>query len=35
LAQAEVFAENAGQEKLVALLIASLMKVTGRDDVSD
>ena len=35
LAQAEVFAENAGQEKLVAFLIASLMTITGRDDVND
>jgi len=35
LAQAEVFAENTGREKLVAFLIATLMTITGRDDVSD
>jgi hypothetical protein len=29
LAQAEVFAENAGQEKLVAFLVATLMTITG------
>jgi uncharacterized protein (TIGR00369 family) len=35
LAQAEVFAENAGQEKLIALLTATLMAVKGRDGISD
>jgi uncharacterized protein (TIGR00369 family) len=35
LAQAEVFAEANGQEKLVALLTATLMRIEGRDGVSD
>jgi uncharacterized protein (TIGR00369 family) len=35
LAQAEVFAVTAGQEKLVALLTATLMAVEGREGVSD
>ena len=35
LAQAEVFAETAGKEKLVALLTATLMTVEGRDGVAD
>ena len=35
LSQAEVFAENDGKEKLVALLTATLMTVRGRDGVSD
>ncbi|MDO8878026.1 MAG: PaaI family thioesterase [Pseudolabrys sp.] len=35
LAQAEVFAESGGQEKLIALLTATLMTVKGRDGVSD
>lgn len=35
LAQAEVFAEKAGQQRLVALLTATLMTVQGRDGVSD
>jgi uncharacterized protein (TIGR00369 family) len=35
LAQAEVFAQSAGQEKLVALLTATLMAVKGRDGISD
>ena len=35
LAQAEVFASTGGQEKLIALLTATLMAVKGRDDVSD
>ena len=35
LAQSEVFAENAGREKLVALLTATLMTIEGRDGVSD
>jgi uncharacterized protein (TIGR00369 family) len=33
LAQAEVFAERAGQEKLIALLTATLIAVEGRDCV--
>lgn len=35
LAQAEVFAESGGQEKLIALLTATLMAVPGRDGISD
>jgi uncharacterized protein (TIGR00369 family) len=35
LAQAEVFAESGGQEKLIALLTATLMAVEGRDGISD
>jgi uncharacterized protein (TIGR00369 family) len=35
LAQAEVFAKTAGQEKLIALLTATLMVVKGREGVSD
>ncbi|MDB5558067.1 MAG: paaI [Enterovirga sp.] len=35
LAQSEVFAETAGQEKLIALLTATLMAVTGRDGIAD
>jgi uncharacterized protein (TIGR00369 family) len=35
LAQAKVFAEASGQEKLVALLTATLMAIEGRDGVSD
>jgi uncharacterized protein (TIGR00369 family) len=35
LAQTEVFSETAGQEKLVALLTATLMTVEGRDGVAD
>jgi uncharacterized protein (TIGR00369 family) len=35
LAQAEVFAETAGQERLVAFLTATLMAVEGRDGVAD
>jgi uncharacterized protein (TIGR00369 family) len=35
LAQTEVFAESNGQEKLVALLTATLMTIEGRDGVSD
>ena len=35
LAQAEVFAENGGQEKLIALLTATLMAVKGRDGIAD
>jgi uncharacterized protein (TIGR00369 family) len=35
LAQTEVFAESAGQEKLIAPLTATLMAVEGRAGVSD
>src|SRR5580704_7741750 len=35
LAQTEVFAESGGQEKLIALLTATLMVVKGRDGISD
>jgi len=35
LAQSEVFADNAGRQKLVALLSATLMTVEGREDVRD
>jgi len=35
LAQAEVFAETVGQEKLIALLTSTLMAVKGRDGISD
>jgi hypothetical protein len=35
LAQTEVFSETAGQEKLVALLTATLMTVEGREGVND
>lgn len=35
LAQAEVFAETEGREKLVALLTATLMAVQGRDGIGD
>jgi uncharacterized protein (TIGR00369 family) len=35
LAQAEVFADTGGQEKLIALLTATLMAVKGRDGISD
>ena len=35
LAQAEVFAEADGREKLVALLTATLMAVQGRDGIGD
>ncbi len=35
LAQTEVFAASGGQEKLIALLTATLMAVEGRDGVSD
>jgi uncharacterized protein (TIGR00369 family) len=35
LAQAEVFAVNAGEEKLVALLTATLMSIAGRDGIVD
>jgi uncharacterized protein (TIGR00369 family) len=35
LAQAEVFAKTGENEKLIALLTATLMAVKGRDDVND
>lgn len=35
LAQTDVFAENRGQEKLVAVLTATLMTMQGRDGVND
>lgn len=35
LAQAKVFAEAGGQEKLVALLTATLMAIEGQEGVSD
>lgn len=35
LAQAEVFAKTGGQEKLIALLTATLMAEKGRDDIND
>jgi uncharacterized protein (TIGR00369 family) len=35
LAQTEVFAESGGQEKLIALLTATLMNIEGREGVSD
>lgn len=35
LAQAKVFAEMGGQEKLVALLTATLMAIEGQEGVSD
>lgn len=35
LAQTEVFSEIAGEERLVALLTATLMTIEGRDGVAD
>lgn len=35
LAQAEVFAEAGGKQKLIALLTSTLMTVEGRDGISD
>lgn len=35
LAQTEVFAQTGGQEKLIALLTATLMAIEGRDGVND
>jgi uncharacterized protein (TIGR00369 family) len=35
LAQAEVFAKTGDQEKLIALLTATLMAVKGRDGIND
>jgi hypothetical protein len=34
LTQTEVFAESDGQEKLIALLTATLMSIRGRDGTS-
>lgn len=35
LTQAEVFAVSGGEEKLVALMTATMMTVQGRDGISD
>ena len=35
LAQTDVFAENDGKEKLIALLTASMMTIHGRDGIDD
>lgn len=35
VAQSDVFAESSGQEKLVALLTATLMTVEAQEDISD
>ncbi len=35
LTQSDVFAVNDGQEKLVAVLMATMMTVKGRDGISD
>jgi len=35
LAQTDVFAERGGEEKLIALLTATLMVIQGRDGISD
>ncbi len=35
LAQTEVFSETAGDERLIALLTATLMAIEGRDGVAD
>lgn len=35
LAQAEVYADTGGQEKLIALLTATLITIKGRDGISD
>lgn len=35
LAQTEVFAENGGKERLVALLTATLMAIAGREGIND
>jgi uncharacterized protein (TIGR00369 family) len=35
LTQTEVFAESGGQEKLVALLTATMMSIDGREGVAD
>jgi acyl-coenzyme A thioesterase PaaI-like protein len=35
LTQTDVFAESGGQEKLIALLTATMMAIEGREGVSD
>jgi hypothetical protein len=35
LTQADVFAETAGKEKLIAVLLGTMMAVEDRDGVSD
>jgi acyl-coenzyme A thioesterase PaaI-like protein len=35
LAQTEIFAETGGQEKLIALLTATLMSVEGQDGITN
>jgi acyl-coenzyme A thioesterase PaaI-like protein len=35
VAQSEVFAESGGQEKLIALLTATLVTVEAQEDISD
>jgi hypothetical protein len=35
LTQAEVFAETAGKEKLIAVLVGTMMAVKDRDGVTD
>ena len=35
LAQTEVFAERGGEEKLIALLTATMMTIEGRDGIAD
>ena len=35
LAQTDVFAENDGKEKLIALLTASMMTIQGQDGIDD
>ena len=35
VAQTDVFAESDGQEKLIALLTATMITVEGRDDITD
>ena len=35
VAQTEVFAQSGAQERLIALLTATLMTIEGRDDVAD
>ncbi len=35
IAQTRVVAESGGQEKLIALLVATMMAIRGRDDVSE
>jgi acyl-coenzyme A thioesterase PaaI-like protein len=35
LVQSDVFAESSGQEKLVALLTATMMSIEGREGIDD